>query len=51
MNALIIALTAMMGGDPVSEENILDYDVCHEGIEEQLPHEALEAWQEICEEK
>ena len=51
MNALLIALTMMMTGEPVTEENILDYDVCHEGIEEQLPLDAVEAWQEICEEK
>ena len=51
MNALLIALTAMMGGDPVSEENILDYDFCHESVEKQLPADALEAYAEICEER
>ncbi len=51
MGALIVALTVMMGGDPVSEENVLDYDWCHEGIKEQLPADALEAYEEICEEK
>ena len=51
MGALIIALTTMMGGDPVTEENVLDYDICHEGIEKQLPAEALAAYAEICEER
>ena len=50
MNALIVAVTMMMGGDPVSEENILDYDICHEGIKRQLPADALAAYAEICEE-
>ena len=51
MNALIIAVTMMMGNEPVSEENILDYDICHESIEKQLPADALAAYAEICEER
>jgi hypothetical protein len=51
MNALLIALTMMMTGEPVTEENILDYDFCHENIEKQLPADALEAYAEICEER
>ena len=50
MGALIIALTMMMGGDPVSEEDIRDLDICHEGVKRQLPADALAAYAEICEE-
>lgn len=50
MNALLIALTMLVTGEPVTEENVLDYDICHEGIKKQLPADALEAYAEICEE-